>query len=139
MQLSGRPKTGVPTGLQPAPRTLKADSILKIRHILTLISLMIFLALACLLIFYPSIYSKGKSLNGEVIAIWKTAPPRPKWIVEVKEFGEIRRINYPFLNDLVTINIGDSLRKEKGAQEFFLKIQNTKKWISLGKQGILEN
>lgn len=112
---------------------------MKFRQIFSLVSVIVFLVLGCWIIFYPSIYSKRKSLNGEVVIVWKTAPPRSRWIVEVREFGKIRKINYPFLNDVVTIHEGDSLRKEKGSEEFLLKRKNTENWVLLEQEGTVEN
>ena len=112
---------------------------MKYRQIVSVASLIFFLVFGFWTIFYPSIFSKGKSLNGEVVIVWKTAAPRSKWIVEVRELGKIRTINYPFLNDVVTIHQGDSLRKEQGSEEFLLKRENTVNWISIGQKGTLEN
>ena len=112
---------------------------MKFRQIFSLVSLLVFLALAWLIIFYTSIYSKGRSLNGEVVIVWKTAPPRSSWIIEVREIEKIRRINYPFLNDIVTIHEGDSLRKEKGSEDFFLRRKNIENWVLLEGKGIVQN
>lgn len=112
---------------------------MKLRQIFSLVSLIAFLVLSFWIIFYPAIFTKGKSLNGEVIIVWKTAPPRPQWIIEVRELEKVRRINYPFLNDEVTIHQGDSLRKEKDSEEFLLKKQNTQHWALLEEKGILQD
>ena len=102
---------------------------MKLSKIISLISMIFFLGLTFLIIFYPSIASKNETFNGEVTSVWKTAPPRPRWIVEVRENENIKKINYPFINDVITIKKGDSIRKEKGSKVFSIKKENTKDWV----------
>jgi hypothetical protein len=105
------------------------------KTIFSIVSVVIFLLFGWWIIFYPSIYSKRMSLNGEVSIVWKTNPPRAHWIIEVQEGEKVREVTDLFINEVVTIQKGDSLRKEKGSEDFYLKKKNTNYWILFENRG----
>ncbi|GAA4322509.1 hypothetical protein [Flaviaesturariibacter amylovorans] len=99
-----------------------------LRTVASLTMLLLFIAFALYAIFYPPVHARKSSIYGEVILVWKPNRPRASWVVEVQEGTKIRKINPAFLFDSVTIHIGDSVRKEKGSEEFFLKRKGSQEW-----------
>ena len=112
--------------------------MINFKNVVSFISLITFFVFGWWILFYSAITSKRKSLYGEVLIVWKTMPPRSKWIVEVKELESIETINFQFIDNVITIHKGDSLKKAKGSEHFYIKRNKDSTWDSIKETGFVE-